>query len=295
MAALAFLGALSISVLVFELSSGILDRSGSPGRLTVWVDNQDNDPLPRPSTWQGLLMVVLPSRFHPQRANTIPDVVDLLRRAGYPYRSTGEFYVSAMRDFTLFLVLGLVTAGALAAQGLITMAPFVAIPFIIVGLRRPYKRIRQQAEKRAEAFRNNMLLGLSTFGAFLDAGTSVQEALRYTAKLGGPFCNLLSFLVARMEVESFEDSIETAEAHVPDPDDLEAKLFFRDLRDHFVRSRPLGPGIRALRDTVRQQAVERTEERASVVKRQAGLFGVLAVVGLLAAFLMPTFLGGGFG
>lgn len=292
MAIFAFIGALSLSVVVFEFGSALTDGQWrSPDRLTVQTDTGD-DPLPQASTWQALLINVLPSRFHPGKASTLPNVIELLRRAGYPYESTGAFYVSAIRDFTMFLVVGILVAGSLTTLDVGPFAPLFAVPFIIIGLRRPYSRLRKLAEKRAEAFRANMLLGLSAFSAFRDASVSVQDALRYTAKLGGPFCNLLGFLVARMEVESFEDAIDTAEAHLPDPDDVEAQLFFQDLLDHFIRSRPLNEGIKALRDTVRRQTVERTEERASIVKRRAGLFGVLAVMGLLVAFLLPAFMGG---
>src|SRR5690606_35993090 len=84
----------------------------------------------------------------------------------------------------------------------------------------------------------------------------VQEALRRTASVGGPFCNLLGLLVARMEVEDFSKAVEVTRAHLPDPADVEANLFLRDIYDFFANNRPVLSSMQGL-----QESVHRSEER----------------------------------
>src|SRR5690606_11840026 len=113
------------------------------------------------SAWEALLVAVLPGRFDPDQAKNMSDVISLLRRAGYPYDTPGEFYAAAIRDFSTFLLVGGMLAGALAAMNILAAAPVIAMIFILLGLRRPYVRLKTLAKKRAESFRNNMFIGLS--------------------------------------------------------------------------------------------------------------------------------------
>lgn len=286
---LAFTGALALSMLAFELLTA-LQRATRFGRTRL-SDPDASSPASR-STWEALLIAVLPGRFDPAQAKNSADVVSLLRRAGYPYDTPGEFYAAAMRDFSLFLGVGGLLAGALAALDMALAAPFVALVFSFLGLRRPYVRIKARARKRAESMRNNMLIGLSVLSSLLSSGVGVQEALRRTAGMGGPFCNLLGLLVARMEVEDFNKAIEVTRAHIPDPDDVEVNLFLRDVYDFFANNRPILSSIQGLQESVHRNVVEQTESRAALVRQRAGLFGVLAVLGLVLAIIAP-FMGGG--
>ena len=135
-----------------------------------------------------------------------------------------------------------------------------------------------------------MLIGLSVLSSLLSAGVGVQEALRRTAAVGGPFCNLLSLLVARMEVEDFNKAILTTRAHLPDPMDVEADLFLRDVEDFFAHSRPILTSVQALQEAIHRSVIETTEERAALVRQRAGLFGIFAILGLTFAIIGP-FLG----
>ena len=79
----AFLGALSLSVLAFELISafqGAVSLFGSNRLISTGTASTQ-----RRSTWEALLVAVLPGRFDPEKAKNTADVVSLLRRAGYPY------------------------------------------------------------------------------------------------------------------------------------------------------------------------------------------------------------------
>jgi hypothetical protein len=287
---LTFLGALAVSVLVFELLTAFQSALAVFGanRLSTVGESA----TPRRSTWEALLLAILPGRFNPQAAQNLADVISLLRRAGYPYDTPGEFYAAAMRDFSIFLGVGGLLAGALAAMDLALVAPFVALIFAFLGLRRPYVRLKALARKRAEAMRSNMLIGLSVLSALLSSGVGVQEALRRAASVGGPFCNLLGLLVARMEVEDFGKAVEVTRAHLPDVGDVEVNLFLRDIYDFFANNRPVLSSVQGLQEAVHRSVVELTESRAALVRQRAGLFGVLAVVGLILAIIAP-FMGGG--
>lgn len=286
----AFLGALALSVLAFEVVSsfhGAISLFGSNRLISTGAAS-----MQRRSTWEALLVAVLPGRFDPEKAKNTADVVSLLRRAGYPYDTPGEFYAVAIRDFSLFLGVGGLLAGALAAMDMLVAAPVVALVFVLLGLRRPYVRLKTLAKKRAESLRNNMLIGLSVLSALLSSGVGVQEALRRSASVGGPFCNLLGLLVARMEVDDFNKAIEVTRAHLPDPSDVEAGLFLRDIQDFFANNRPVLSSVQGLQESVHRSVVELTEARAALVRQRSGLFGVLAVVGLVLAIIAP-FMGAG--
>jgi hypothetical protein len=287
---LAFIGALSLSVLAFELGSAFQGAASPFGNNRLIKTNAL--PAKRRSTWEALLLAILPGRFDPEQARNMADVVSLLRRAGYPYDTPGEFYAAAIRDFSLFLVVGGLLAGALAAMDMLPAAPVIALIFVFLGLRRPYVRLKNLAKKRAEALRNNMLIGLSVLSALLSSGVGVQEALRRAAGVGGPFCNLLGLLVARMEVEDFGKAIEVTRAHLPDLSDVEANLFLRDIQDFFANNRPVLSSVQGLQESVHRSVVELTEARAALVRQRSGLFGVLAVVGLVLAIIAP-FMGAG--
>lgn len=285
----AFLGALSLSVLAFEILSVFQNAFSTFGSNRLMNHAPSTT---RRSTWDALLVAVLPGRFDPNNAKNMGDVISLLRRAGYPYDTPGEFYAAAMRDFSLYLFVGGMLAGAMAAMGMVMFAPVIAAIFMFLGLRRPYVRLKMLANKRAEGLRNNMLIGLSVLSSLLSSGVGVQEALRRASTVGGPFCNLLGLLVARMEVDDFSKAIEVTRAHLPDASDVEANLFLRDIYDFFANNRPVLSSVQGLQESVHRAVVELTEARAALVRQRSGLFGVLAVVGLVLAIIAP-FMGAG--
>ncbi len=291
MTLLVFLGALSLSVLAFELLSTFQNAVSLFGNNRL-MSLSTGAPKKRRSTWEALLVAVLPGRFDPEQAKNMTDVISLLRRAGYPYDTPGDFYAAAIRDFSIFLAVGGLVAGALAAMKMIAAAPLIALIFIFLGLRRPYTRLKMMAKKRAESLRNNMLIGLSVLSALLSSGVGVQEALRRASSVGGPFCNLLGLLVARMEVDDFAKAVEVTRAHLPDPTDVEANLFLRDIHDFFANNRPVLSSVQGLQESVHRTVVELTESRAALVRQRAGLFGVMAVLGLVLAIILP-FMGAG--
>jgi len=292
---LAFLAALSLAVLAFELASALqttLSIFGGHGRLAgARVENANQPAMRRRSTWEGLLLAVFPARFDVSQVKDAAKVTNLLRRAGYPYDTPGEFYAAAMRMFSIYLAIGGLLAGAMVFLNAPLAAPVLVLIFVFLGLRKPYVRLRMLAKKRAEAMHGNMLIGLATLNSLLSAGMGAQEALRRTASIGGPFCNLLGLLVARMEIEDFGKAIEVVRAHLPDLSDIESELFLRDIEDFFVHNRPLGSGIRALQESMHRSIVEATQSRAALVRQRSGLFGVLAVLGLIFSMISP-FLGG---
>ena len=287
MTVLIFLGALSVGMASFELLDSLLEHSRMPGRLQgIRAENPVESA--RRSTWAVLLAVLLPGYFQAARATGRRDVVDLLRRAGYPYSSVGEFFAAAISTFTVFLALGALTAGLLHAMNTgIPVSVGVAAIFIILGLRRPYTKLKNQARRRAAGLRSNMLSGLATLNALLTAGVGVQESMRRSAAIGGPFCNLLGLLVAQMEVAPFMKALDVVEAHLPDPADIEAGLFLRSVREFYNQNRPLLPAVTGLQAAVQRDVLEMTEARAALVRQRSGLFGIFAVLGLVITIIAP--------
>ena len=299
---LIFLAALSASVLAFELMTSFQRAFASFGKSNrldgvprtagdgIQVNTSTITEPTRPSILAALLIAIAPTRFDPHSATNTAAVISQLRRAGYPYSTPGEFYAASMQIFTRYLILGAGIAAALVALDMAIAAAPIAAVFVFLGLRRPYVNLKQAAKKRGEALRNNMLIGLSVLGSLLNSGVGVQEALRRTANVGGPFCNLMGLLVARMGVEGFVAAIQTTRAHLPDLKDVEASLFLRDVEDFFRTNRPLASSVGALRDAVHRSVVEDTESRAALVRQRSGLFGVMAVLGLVFSIIAP-FLG----
>ena len=114
----AFLGALSLSVLTFELMSVFQSAFSTFGGNRL-MNMQSSNPTRRRSTWEALLIALWPGRFDPDQAKNMADVISLLRRAGYPYDTPGEFYAVAIRDFSIFLAVGGLLAGALDFLGVL--------------------------------------------------------------------------------------------------------------------------------------------------------------------------------
>ena len=123
--------------------------------------------------------------------------------------------------------------------------------------------------------------------SLLEAGVGVQEAMRRTTEVGGPFCNFLLLIVSRMELEQFSEALQIAYKHLPDPKDVEAVMFLKDLEAYFVYNRELLPAVSALQENMRRIIVEETESRAALVKQRASLYGVFAVIGMLITLIIP--------
>lgn len=291
--AIAFVGAAAVALGVYELLSRLRGRPirrlpAAPAE-PAWPEMAS---LP---AYAAPLATLLPDRFHPGYARGREGILDLLRRAGYPYPTLGAFYATAVLEFARTL---LVVGAVAAALMLLGSGP---VPILIMGtmliaraLRRPTAQLQQLVRNRAAAFRANAVVGLSALHALLEAGVSPTEAMRRVGEtVGGPFCNWLGFLSARMETEGhLEAALRTAEAHLPDPGDVEMRLLVQAVRDHFERGMPLAPAVGELREALRRAMVEETAARAARIRRQAGLAGFLANVGMVLAFILPVMAGG---
>ena len=83
-----FAGAVAVVILVFELMNALTESAlgGGGDRLSYGPTcNEANVRAARKCTsLDALLIAVWPERFDPDHAASISDVVDMLRRAGYP-------------------------------------------------------------------------------------------------------------------------------------------------------------------------------------------------------------------
>ena len=294
MLALVFFCSLALAVLVYEIAAWV-QRIMFGGSLTTdrlggaRVAGVNNTPGQR-NTWEAILVAIFPGRFDLSQIKDQGNVIALLRRSGYYYDTPGEFYAAAIRDFSQYLVVGALGAGVCVILGFPFSAPIIAALYLYLGLRRPYDRLKKAAKKRSDGMKNNMLIGLAVLESLLSVSVGVQDALRQASQIGGPFCNLLGLLVAQIESKgetAIVDAIEVTKSHLPDPNEIDANLFFQDVKDHFTNSRPILAGVKALRESVHREVVDDTEARAALVKQRSGLFGIFAVVGLVLAIILP--------
>lgn len=287
---LIFLAALAVTMFVFEVltafENGFIRRRSLDGMVV-----QPGVPVERrPTALDAILVALWPERFDPNQARNMLDVVSLLRRAGYPYDTPGEFYAAAIKDFGLFLLVGGLLAGGLVVLDMAFAAPFIALIFVFLGLRRPYMRLRNLARKRQEGMLSNMLIALSVIETLISSGVSTEVALRSVTRLGGPFCNLMALLLAQNSIRTdLEAAVDIVKAHLPDPNMIEANLFLQDIRDSVrpQNPRPIGEPVKALHASIHRSVIEATETRAALVRQRSGLFGVLAVLGLVLALVLP--------
>jgi hypothetical protein len=287
-----FVASLAVTAFAFEVLNSI-SQSSLTGLARVndgfeLVGNETKS-RKRRSLLEAILLAVWPAKFDPDVVKNMVDVLSLLRRSGYPYATPGEFYAAAIRDFLLFLLVGSGLAAALVVLNLAIAAPFAASMFIFLGLHRPYVRLKAMAKKRAEGMTSNMLVGLTVMETLIGSSVSIDESLRAVANLGGPFCNLMALLLAQKNIKSAAEAVEAVKQHLPDPANMEVQLFLRDIEMEFSQegSGRLGESIRALRQSLHRTVVENTETRAALVRQRAGLFGVLAVLGLVLTIVLP--------
>ena len=66
----AFLGALSLTILVFELMTVLQEASGTFGNSRL-INVRSSGTNKMRSTWEALLVAVLPGRFDPNQAKTL--------------------------------------------------------------------------------------------------------------------------------------------------------------------------------------------------------------------------------
>ncbi|MFZ1043223.1 MAG: hypothetical protein WAN58_18135, partial [Anaerolineales bacterium] len=85
-----FVGAVAAAILIFDLMNALTQSAlGGQDRLNFGPSSDADRTLAvrKRSSLDAVLIAVWPERFDPDRATSIPDVVDLLRRAGYPYET----------------------------------------------------------------------------------------------------------------------------------------------------------------------------------------------------------------
>jgi len=189
------------------------------------------------------------------------------------------------------LILGGAAAGALAILDMAFAAPVLVGLFMVLGLRKPYARLKKMAKARAEAMRNNMLIGLATINTLLQVSASIEGAARSASTIGGPFCNLMGLWVARINVRGEAVlALQDVRDHLPDPDDVEMNMFLRDVEANYTSHRELGPSVSALLNAVHRMVVEATEARAALVRQRSGLYGIFAILGMIFVMIAPLYI-----
>jgi Flp pilus assembly protein TadB len=293
----AFVGAVAIGIFVFEILNLVLGRRGRDTRNEAQIrldsmpasEDQEAKVYKR-NTLESLVVALWPSRFDPNRARDRDSVESLLRRSGYYYKTVGEFYAAALRDFVMFLVLGVVFIFLMSLMNFTLVGVIMAAALIYNGLRWPYGRLRSVAKQRADALQNNMLVGLSVMEAVTSAGKDISQATKVAAGVGGPFCAILgyyNFMVTKGG-NKVDTALDAAKTFLPDPNNLDAVLFLDTLKDIATGEQArLVQVIRAHRLETHRKILNAAEARASQVRSMSVLYGFLAAVGMILTLVLP--------
>jgi len=291
----AFIFAVAMSVLVMEIFSPLIfgeKRSEAQERtddVKVKDDSNTETKIYKHNTLEALVLVFWPSRFDPNRASDRETVDGLLRRSGYYYSTVGEFYAAALRDFVLFLVVGVVMAGLMAMMKMAPLGLLMAALLIYNGLRWPYGRLKNIAKQRAEAVQNNMLIAMTIMESLSAVGKTAQEGAQCAAQLGGPFCAVLNSYLASlaMKPEDPDEAMEKAKSYLPDINNLDAVLFLDAIKDsEKARGRFLDI-VHAARIEAQRKILNGSAARASSIQQKAVLYGFMSAVGMVATLVLP--------
>jgi len=293
----AFVFAIALCVFVFEILNSILVRKGADPRNEAQIrldsmpapEDQDTKVYKR-NTLESFILALWPSRFDPNAARDRETVESLLRRSGYYYKTVGEFYAAALRDFVMFLVVGVVMIILMSMMNMAVVGVVMAALLIYNGLRWPYGRLKNVAKQRADALQNNMLVGLSVIEAITSAGKGMDKATKVAAGVGGPFCAILGYYnyMVTKGGNNVETALEAAKTFLPDRNNLDAVLFLDTLKDisSGEQSR-LVQVVRAHRLETHRKILNSAEERASKVRSRAVLYGFMAAVGMILTLVLP--------
>jgi hypothetical protein len=103
-----FIAAVAVAALAFETMTAMTESAMGRGRLADFCTAEGIEIASsrRRSSLDAILLAIWPERFDPSTAKNMLDVVDMLRRAGYPYETPCEFYAAAIRDFIIYLIVG---------------------------------------------------------------------------------------------------------------------------------------------------------------------------------------------
>ncbi len=139
----------------------------------------------------------------------------LLLQAGYPkpFSSLGDFY-----GWKVIMAFGLFTMGLFVAAVIGT--PIFVIPafgLAAFGLYLPDITLKKDAKKRQEAFKLEMAFTLDRLAMLIQAGESIERALRHIAARGGGFFvremrNVVDLINTRM---SLEEALQDVVARFP--------------------------------------------------------------------------------
>lgn len=249
-----------------------------------------------PSLFRVIIAAAFPGRFDPTRLpRSIPE---LIRRSGYLYAGPAEYTAVAARDLAFFLLLGALMSGAalLATRGSLAAAVAVAMVFGFIGLRRPRSRLKAAVKRRAENVPFSLLNVLAISTPVFQSG-GIYAGLEVASQQPGVIGNLCRMLLFHLRNGAPpSEAVRLVIEHLPDPDDPLAETFFRTIEAGLVGGQGAAEALKELLNMTTQHVHELVEARAAVAKRMAGLFGVIAVIGMVLSIILPglgAFLGFG--
>jgi|GEM_PF-1096552 len=107
---------------------------------------------------------------------------DRLRRAGFPYKTVGDYYAAKVLGMIALFVLGAIFIAVVLQSPQMAFVPLV---LGLVGLFLPDWQIRQETKKRASTLQMEMAFTLDRIGLAMAGGSALLVALHEIASSGG--------------------------------------------------------------------------------------------------------------
>ncbi len=202
------------------------------------------------------------------------DLPTLLRKSGYVYESTEEYYARRIYASVLIAVaagvLGfLLNLGYVITAGLITGG-------LLYGFTTPARTVQKAIKKRRERIQDEMGFGLEQLVNLLNTGTSLSDALSQMGDFGlfGKICDTASS--GMQTSKPIDRIIQDVENSVPAPGQL--KEFLGLVKQSQVGGQVQVGAMQTMARMLRQRLSNRIMEKGGQAKVKATLVNTLIIV-----------------
>lgn len=210
-----------------------------------------------------------------QSANRKQELMDRLRRAGFPYETAGDYYASRLVNGLMGFLLGIIIVAITGSTAFL----FLAILFAILGVTQPDQKIDQAIKDRTRMIYTEMAFTLDRIATLAESGMDVITAMEALSKSpGGLFIAELRMLMTDLGVgKRSREALEAMRARLPQVDEMDA--FCERILLSTEEGQSIAPGLRA------QAARMRRKVESDILSR--GLQRLLYVTAVGMATLIP--------
>lgn len=203
------------------------------------------------------------------------ELMDRLRRAGFPYETAGDYYASKLISGLMGFLLGIVIVVITGSTAFI----FLAVLFAVLGATQPDQKIDQQTKERARMIYTEMAFTLDRIATLVESGMDVVTAMEALSKSpGGLFIAEIRMMMTDLGVgKRSREALDAMRARLPKVDEIDA--FCERVLMSTEGGQSIAPGLRA------QAARMRRKVESDILSR--GLQRLLYVTAVGMATLIP--------